>query len=73
MTNKVEIPVQCKERNDVLVAYKGVLVSLIPLKIPCIAIESITAGAPNDLNIKYCCAGFNIGEFCIQNKKWHSK
>jgi hypothetical protein len=37
MTNKVDIPVQCKERNDVLV-------------------ERITAGAPNNLNIKYGCA-----------------
>lgn len=53
--------------HDVPVAYKGVFVSLIPRKTPWIAIEIITAGAPNDLNVKYCCAGLNIGEFCTKN------
>jgi len=44
------------------VAYKGVLVSLNPRKTLCIANERRTAGAPRDLNFKYCCAGCSIGE-----------
>ncbi len=37
--------------------------SLNPLKTPCMARERRTAGAPRDLNVKYCWAGFIIGEF----------
>lgn len=47
-------------------AYKGVFVSLKPRKTPCIAKERRTAGAPRDLNVKYCCAGFSIGESWIK-------
>lgn len=32
--------------------YKGVVVSLNPRKMPCMAKERSTAGAPNDLNLK---------------------
>lgn len=46
-------------------AYKGVVVSLNPRKTPCIANERRTAGAPRDLNFRYCCAGCNIGESCL--------
>lgn len=42
--------------------YNGVVVSLNPLKMPCIANVKRTAGAPNDLVTKYLCAGANIGE-----------
>lgn len=42
--------------------YKGVAVSLNPPQMPCMAKERSTAGAPNDLNLKYFSAGFNIGE-----------
>lgn len=42
--------------------YRGVVVSLNPLKIPCIAKVRSTAGAPNDLVTKYFCAGASIGE-----------
>jgi hypothetical protein len=42
--------------------YKGVVVSLNPLKIPCMAKERSTAGAPKALNLKYLTAGVNIGE-----------
>jgi len=42
--------------------YNGVFVSLNPLKIPCMAKERSTAGAPMDLNFKYFSAGFSIGE-----------
>jgi hypothetical protein len=44
------------------ITYKGVVVSLNPRNIPCIANERRTAGAPNDLYIKYFIAGFSIGE-----------
>lgn len=50
-------------------AYKGVFVSLKPRKTPCIAKERRTAGAPRDLNVKYCCAGFSIGESWIKKNK----
>lgn len=40
----------------------GVLVSLNPRNIPCIARETTTAGAPMDLSDKNCCAGMRIGE-----------
>lgn len=43
-------------------AYKGVVVSLKPLKTPCIAKERRTAGAPSDRSVKYFCAGASIGE-----------
>lgn len=43
-------------------AYNGVLVSLKPRKIPCIAKERRTAGAPSERRVKYLCAGNNIGE-----------
>lgn len=39
--------------------------SLNPRNTPCIANERRTAGAPRDLNVRYCCAGFSIGEPCI--------
>jgi len=42
--------------------YKGVVVSLNPLKIPCMAKERSTAGAPKALNLKYLTAGISIGE-----------
>lgn len=42
--------------------YNGVVVSLNPRKIPCIAKERRTAGAPIDLYVKYFTAGFSIGE-----------
>jgi len=42
--------------------YNGVVVSLNPLKIPCMAKERRTAGAPIDLSFKYFSAGFSIGE-----------
>lgn len=42
--------------------YNGVFVSLNPLKIPCMAKERSTAGAPIDLSFKYFFAGFSIGE-----------
>jgi len=42
--------------------YKGVVVSLKPLKIPCMAKERRTAGDPIDLNLRYFSAGFSIGE-----------
>jgi len=44
------------------ITYKGVVVSLNPRKIPCMAKERSTAGAPKDLNLKYLTAGFSIGE-----------
>jgi len=37
-------------------------VSLNPPKIPCMAKERSTAGAPKDLNLKYLTAGYSIGE-----------
>jgi len=37
-------------------------VSLNPLKIPCMAKERSTAGAPKALNLKYLTAGISIGE-----------
>lgn len=42
--------------------YKGVAVSLNPRNIPCIANDIRTAGAPNDLYIKYFIACSCIGE-----------
>ena len=48
--------------NNSPVAYRGVLVSLKPRKIPCIANETRTEGAPNDLKVKYLKAGGSIGE-----------
>lgn len=36
--------------------------SLNPLKTPCMARERRTAGAPRDLNVRYCWAGFSMGE-----------
>lgn len=49
--------------------YKGVVVSLNPLKIPCMAKVRRTAGAPNDLVTKYFSAGASIGEFCyVRNR-----
>ena len=63
-----------KEENErkklrLLVAYKGVFVSLNPRKTPCMAKERRTAGAPSDLKVKYWIAGFNIGEFCRYQPK----
>lgn len=52
-----------KEKDCLLVATRGVFVSLKPRKTPCIANERRTAGAPNDLTVKYLRAGFSIGEF----------
>ena len=49
-------------------AYKGVFVSLNPRKMPCMANERRTAGAPSDLNVKYCCAGFSMGESYTNGK-----
>ncbi|BAS75912.1 Os01g0919150 [Oryza sativa Japonica Group] len=43
----------------------GVLVSLNPLKTPCIARDSSTAGAPRDLTTRYRSAGIIIGEPCL--------
>ena len=56
--NLLEIPIQYKKRNDVLLAYKWVLVSMILLK-------SLT------LILYHVCFRyeFNIGEFCIQKFK----
>lgn len=48
--------------------YKGVVTSLNPLKIPCIANERRTAGEPNALNLKYFTAGFSIGESYSKSK-----
>lgn len=42
--------------------YRGVFVSLNPRKIPCMAKDRRTAGAPSDLNFKYFSAGFSMGE-----------
>lgn len=54
--------------------YKGVVVSLNPLKIPCIANVSRTAGAPNDLVNKYVSAGASIGEpYSTKNKQKECK
>jgi len=50
------------------ITYKGVVVSLNPRKIPCMAKERSTAGAPKDLNLKYLIAGFSIGEFYTKRK-----
>ena len=50
------------------ITYKGVVVSLNPRKIPCMAKERSTAGAPNDLNLKYLIAGFSIGESYTKEK-----
>ncbi len=44
--------------------YRGVFVSLNPRKIPCMAKDRRTAGAPSDLNFKYFSAGASIGELC---------
>lgn len=49
-----------------LVAYKGVFVSLNPLNTPCMAKERSTAGAPSDLNVRYCNAGVSIGESYLE-------
>lgn len=51
-----------QSKENLLVAYKGVFVSLNPLKTPCMARERRTAGAPRDLNVRYCWAGFSMGE-----------
>ena len=51
---------------------RGVVVSLNPRKTPCIANDRRTAGAPSDLNVKYCCAGVSIRESCI-NEKPHER
>lgn len=51
-----------QSKENLLVAHKGVFVSLNPLKTPCIARERRTAGAPRDLNVRYCWAGFSMGE-----------
>lgn len=54
------------------VAYKGVFVSLNPLKTPCMARERRTAGEPSALNVKYFLAGVSMGEPCsIQDKNCH--
>ena len=50
------------------ITYKGVVVSLNPRKIPCMAKDKSTAGAPNDLNLKYLIAGFSIGESYTKEK-----
>lgn len=49
-------------KNSIPVAYKGVVVSLSPRKTPCVANDRRTAGAPSDLNVKYCFAYDSIGE-----------
>lgn len=49
--------------------YKGVVVSLNPRKIPCMANVRRTAGAPMDLTVKYFNAGLSIGESCSIYKK----
>jgi hypothetical protein len=46
------------------ITYKGVVVSLNPRKIPCMANVRRTAGAPIDLTVKYFNAGFSMGESC---------
>ena len=52
-----------KNKNlNLPMTYKGVVVSLKPLKIPCMAKERRTAGDPIDLNLRYFSAGFSIGE-----------
>ena len=48
--------------NIVPMTYKGVVVSLNPRKMPCMAKVRRTAGAPNDLVTKYFTAGASIGE-----------
>lgn len=49
--------------------YRGVFVSLNPRKIPCMAKDRSTAGAPSDLNFKYFSAGFSIGELYRTKKE----
>lgn len=44
-----------------------VLVSLKPRRIPITARDRTTAGAPNDLSLRKCCAGARIGEACLKN------
>lgn len=57
------------KQDCLLVAYKGVVVSLKPRKTPCIAKERRTAGEPSALTVKYWRAGIYIGESCsIQEK-----
>lgn len=46
--------------------------SLSPRKTPCIANERRTAGAPSDLRVKYCTAGFSMGESYITEDSEHS-
>jgi hypothetical protein len=49
--------------------YRGVFVSLNPRKIPCMAKDRRTAGAPSDLNFKYFSAGASIGELYSDKEK----
>jgi len=56
--NLLEILIAYKKKNEVLLAYIGVLVSMIPLK-------SLTLICI----MYYCCYEFNIGEFFIQKFK----
>lgn len=51
-----------KKNLNLPMTYKGVVVSLKPLKIPCMAKERRTAGEPIDLNLRYFSAGSSIGE-----------
>ena len=48
---------------NIPVAYRGVLVSLKPRKMPCIESDRSNAGEPNDRMVKYFCAGDKTAEF----------
>jgi len=47
---------------NIPMTYRGVFVSLNPRKIPCMAKDRRTAGAPSDRNFKYLSAGISMGE-----------
>ena len=49
--------------SNLPVAYRGVLVSLKPRKMPCIERDKSNAGAPNARMVKYFCAGDKTAEF----------
>ena len=49
--------------------YRGVFVSLNPRKIPCMAKDRRTAGAPSDRNFKYLSAGICMGELYWEGER----
>lgn len=49
--------------------YRGVFVSLNPRKIPCMAKDRRTAGAPSDRNFKYLSAGISMGELYWEGER----